>query len=281
MFTDILLPISSFPEPLPSTGLQSAVELSAILKGRVTALAVDIDFNVPSNVLANALLDLPGMVSAARSRAAANAGASLASVAAARSTFKVEGEDLSLSCLEAEIPDLVTRHARLRDLTIVVAPEAGAMQQWLAESVIFGSGHPVVVMPGSGRSFEPGRGLTVGIAWDGTRPAARAIADAMPILEAAESVSVVTVRDEKALTRGSVFDDLKRHLLTHGISAECSEIGAAGRPIGDVLSAFAREHALDLLVMGAYAHSRFRDFVLGGATRSVVAAPTIPVFLSH
>lgn len=202
MFRDILLPISSFPEPLPSAGLESAVGLSSILKGRVTALAVDIDFNVPSNVLANALLDLPGMVSAARSRAATNARTSLSCVASARTAFKVEGEDLSLTCLEAEIPDLVTRHARLRDLTIIVAPEAGAMQQWLAESVIFGSGRPVVVMPGGGRPFTPGRGLSVGIAWDGTRPAARAVADAMPVLETAAAVSVVTVRDEKTLPAG-------------------------------------------------------------------------------
>ena len=119
------------------------------------------------------------------------------------------------------------------------------------------------------------------IAWDFSRPAARAVADAMPILIQAGVVRVVTVSNEKTIATKRSLADLKRHLGLHGIDVAVDDESAAGRSIGETLAQYADAFTLDLLVMGAYGHSRFRDFLLGGATQSMTASPALPIFLSH
>jgi len=91
----------------------------------------------------------------------------------------------------------------------------------------------------------------------------------------------VTITQEKAIDTRRTSAELVRHLSHHGIEAVLEEEDAAGRPIGEVLEAWAAAHRVDLLVMGAYGHSRLRDFVLGGATKTVIAHPKLPVLLSH
>jgi nucleotide-binding universal stress UspA family protein len=91
----------------------------------------------------------------------------------------------------------------------------------------------------------------------------------------------VTVTNEKAIESPRSLAELGRHLARHGIDATLESVDAAGRPIGQVLDAFVRAHDADLLVMGAYGHSRVREFVLGGATKSVLARPSVPTLLSH
>ena len=121
----------------------------------------------------------------------------------------------------------------------------------------------------------------VGIAWDFSRPAARAVADAMPILMQADIVRIVIVTNDKPTDASHSVEALVDNLAAHGIDAIVDEVPARGRPVGEALEHYAHGHFLNLLVMGAYGHSRFRDFLLGGATKSVVANPPLPVFLSH
>ena len=147
--------------------------------------------------------------------------------------------------------------------------------------MIFGSGRPVIVLP-----EVPKRNVSlsldaVGVAWDFSRPAARAVADALPILKRAGTVRVVTITDEKKIDTRRTVADLARHLERHGIEIVVDEVEARGRRIGQALEQYAAAHDLGLLVMGAYGHSRLRDFVLGGATKSIVANPPLPVFLAH
>ena len=97
--------------------------------------------------------------------------------------------------------------------------------------------------------------------WDHSRPATRAVADALPMLRAAKHVHVVTVVDEKHLHKPRSGAELCRHLAGHGV--EVTLIQAKGRALGDVLEAFAVERSIDLVVMGAYGHSKLREFILG------------------
>jgi nucleotide-binding universal stress UspA family protein len=122
---------------------------------------------------------------------------------------------------------------------------------------------------------------TVVVGWDFSRPAARALADALPILEMAKQVRIVTVTNEKTLgTRRS--EAVSKHLAAHGLTAFLDTVDAADRSIGEVLESYASSFDADLLViMGAYGHSRVRDFILGGATKSILARPPFPVLLSH
>ena len=119
------------------------------------------------------------------------------------------------------------------------------------------------------------------VAWDFSRAAARALADALPVLEQAKRVRVVTVSHEKALDASQSAAAVSKHLAAHGLTVTLDSVDAAGRDIGDVLELYVASCNADLLVMGAFGHSRVRDFILGGATKSMLARPPLPVFLSH
>ena len=119
------------------------------------------------------------------------------------------------------------------------------------------------------------------VAWDFSRPAARAVADALPILEKAKQVRVVTVTNEKIIDTKRSGEELAKYLSRHGVQVVLDNVDAAGQRIGNVLEAYAASRNADLIVMGAYGHSRVRDFILGGATKSMLSRPPIPIFLSH
>ena len=119
-------------------------------------------------------------------------------------------------CLTSEVPEVLIEYSRLRDLTIVPMPERDYLDQWYAESVIFGSGRPTVIVPHERKrsgSFALG---TVIVAWDFSRAATRAMADAMPILEKAKHVCVLTVTKEKAIDTRRSGAELAKHLATWG-----------------------------------------------------------------
>ncbi len=122
---------------------------------------------------------------------------------------------------------------------------------------------------------------TVVVAWDFSRAAARAVADAIPLLEKAKEVRIVTVTNEKIFDSKHSAEELAKNLSRHGIDVVLDKVDAAGRAIGEVLEAHAASCKADILVMGAYGHSRFREFILGGATRSLLSKPPIPILFSH
>jgi nucleotide-binding universal stress UspA family protein len=180
---------------------------------------------------------------------------------------------------------ILVDHARLRDLTILPMPEGTYVTQldaqWYAETLIFDSGHPVIVLAQDRQGFEPVAFDNVMVAWDKGRAASRAIADAMPILQAAKRVHLLTVLGEKPIVSKRSGAELAEHLAAHGADISLKELYAAGRAIGKVLEDEVRANHLDLLVMGAYGRSRLREFILGGATKSVLTHPPTALFLSH
>jgi nucleotide-binding universal stress UspA family protein len=141
-----------------------------------------------------------------------------------------------------------------------------------------GSGKPTLTAGKPSRPFQVG---TVAVAWDFSRAAARAISDALPILELAKQVRIVTVDNEKALGTKRSGEELAKNLSRHGIDVVLDKVDAKGRPIGEVLVSYTSSQNADLLVMGAYGHSKWREFVLGGATRSLLSKPPLPILLSH
>jgi nucleotide-binding universal stress UspA family protein len=189
-------------------------------------------------------------------------------------------ESLSEACFTSDAPDLLVREARLRDLTIVPATIEDHNYRWYAESILFGSGRPMLVLPRRVRTSELALD-TVVIAWDGSRSASRAVADSLPVLERAREVRVLTVLNEKELSSESPAAELSNYLERRGIVATPDCIDAAGRWIGDILGSYLSSRQTDLLVMGAYGHSRLREFILGGATRSMLSNPSLPILLSH
>lgn len=280
-FKDVLLPLSSYPEPTPVAAIEQAVDFAATLEAQISALAFKIEIPSAGNPLANVLLDIPGMVAAERQKSLANARKLISAFEAAATKRGLMHHQIVDSCTSSEIAAIVTEHARMHDVTMIPIGEQAALQQYVAECVIFGSGRPTIVFPEASRRSDPLTFDVVGVAWDFSRPAARAVADALPILQLAKSVRVVTITQEKTIDTRRSGTELAKHLACHGIEVVLEEEEAAGRTIGQALEGYVTTHEIDLLVMGAYGHSRMRDFILGGATKSIVADPPLPVLLSH
>jgi nucleotide-binding universal stress UspA family protein len=157
--------------------------------------------------------------------------------------------------------------------------DVGGFQVPIVEEVLFGSGRPVIALA-TDHDIACSLGHAV-VAWDGSRPAARAVHDALPILRQATAVDVLTVTDEKPLDRLPSGRDLVQHLKAHDISAKYEEIRFSGKPVGEQLMNEALRRGAGLLIMGAYGHSRVRQIVFGGATRTILEGPRLPVLLSQ
>ena len=176
-------------------------------------------------------------------------------------------------------------HARYADLTILgqLDPHRGDAEtiRPRPEQVSLASGRPVLVVPYAGDFENVGRRVVIG--WNATREAARAVNDAMPLLAAAEIVTVLTI-DARETPRGHgglPGADISLHLARHGVKAAIEHTVSADLSVGDVLLSRVADLGADLLVMGAYGHSRARELLLGGATRTLLRSMTIPVLMSH
>ena len=280
-FKDALLQLSSYPEPTPVAAIEQAIGFAEALGARLSALTFKIEIPNTSNVLANMLLDIPGMVAAERQKSMANAKDLISMFEDLATKRGVTHQQIIETCAASQLAAIVTEYARMRDVTMVPIGEQVTLQQYVAECVIFGSGRPTIVLPDVPKSGKSAALDIVGVAWDFSRPAARAVADALPILQRAKTVRVVTITHEKTIDTRRSSAELAKHLACHGVEVVLEEEAAAGRTIGQALKEYAVARDLDLLVMGAYGHSRTRDFILGGATKTIVANPPLPVLLSH
>jgi nucleotide-binding universal stress UspA family protein len=281
-FKDVLVALTTYPEPTPESAVDDAVDLAAALGAKISAIACEVKVNVPGSVLGDYLLDIPAMVATeVKKKSATNAQQLLATFQDAAEKRGIFQERISEHCLTSEVPEVLIEYSRLRDLTIVPVPEGNYFDQWYAESIIFGSGRPTVVLPHTRKRTGSFALDTVIVAWDFSRPATRAMADAMPILEKAKRVCVLTVTKEKAIDTRRSGAELAKHLARHSVDVVLDEVDAKGRSIGDVFEAHVTYRNANLLVMGAYGHSRIREFILGGATMRMLARPPVPVFLSH
>ena len=118
--------------------------------------------------------------------------------------------------------------------------------------------------------------------WDGGRTAARAINDALPLLKKAGVVELFILENDKTRYEHEVQGvDLARHLARHGVNVEVETLPVADIDVGNAILSHAADRSVDMIVMGGYGHSRFREFVLGGTTREILATMTVPVFMSH
>jgi len=277
-FRDVLLTLTSYPEPTPVFVVEDAVAVAAALGAHIAGLSCEMNVQLPGHFISGSMVGLPGIIAGEAAKSRRNAQDLIAAFDAATEKFGVSRESILQKCKSFEVPDLLVEYARLRDLTIMPVPDS--YDQWYAEAVIFGSGKPTLILPQSPRSRQFQLG-TVAVAWDFSRAAARAVADAVPILEKAREARIVTVANEKVLDSKHSAEELAKNLSRHGIDVVLDKVDAAGRTIGEVLEAYAASCKADILVMGAYGHSKFREFFLGGATKSLLSKPPLPILFSH
>jgi nucleotide-binding universal stress UspA family protein len=175
-------------------------------------------------------------------------------------------------------------HARHADLSIMLRPGGSRPSDYrnaVFEGVLFGSGRPVLLVPPDWRGDLIGRKVVV--AWNGKREAARAIADATPLLEAADEITLVTI-DAKPSSEGvgpAPGADIAAHLARRGWKVELRNLDGIGRDEADTLIAGAEAVGADLIVMGGYGRARLSEWVFGGMTRAMAAKSPLPVMMSH
>lgn len=275
-FKDILVALNSYPDPTPVSAVEDAVSVAAALGAHLAALACETRVQLPGHFVSASLVS--GIMASEAGKSRKNAHDLLAAFDAAAKKAGILHETILEKCITLEVPDILVEYARLRDLTILPMPAAS--DQWYAEAIIFGSGRPTLILPESPkrRPFQLG---TVTVAWDFSRAAARAISDALPMLELARQVRIVTVVNEKALDTKRSDEELAKNLARHGVDVVLDKVDAKGKSIGAVLESYTASQGADLLVMGAYGHTRLREFVLGGATRSLLSKPPLPILFSH
>ncbi len=176
-------------------------------------------------------------------------------------------------------------HGRYVDLIVLgqLDPDdlQGPLFRPLPEEVALAVGRPILVVPYAGSWSGIGRRVLIG--WDASREATRAVDDAMPFLVGAEAVTVLAVDPAEAPAgHGEVPGaDIALHLARHGVRATVEATVSAGIGVGNALLSRASDLEIDLLVMGAYGHSRMRELVLGGATRTILESMTVPVLMAH
>ena len=201
--------------------------------------------------------------------------------AAATARAGVSAEKRILRANRSNAADQFGRIARRFDLAIVgqVEPDGSPIQAMISESILFESGRPMLIVPYV--QTTPLKLDRIMVCWDGSRPAARAIADAMPLLKRAGNIEVVSVTSEHGKRDEAEGADIGHHLARHGLKVDVTRITRGELDVEDVLLSHAADSDADLMVMGGYGHSRLREFVLGGVTRSMLRTMTVPTLMSH
>ncbi len=270
------MPLASYPEVVGDEAIEAAVAFAALLAAGLEVTTFSVDIPRVSSGFGDYLVNVAGMVRAAeeKSRAECARLQGLVQKAAAEQTVNVATRHVPLGAMtEAAVAE-----SRYYDLTLLPwSAETGATQD-LAQALVFGSGRPSILVP---PSPSPASLDHIAIAWDASRVAARALGDALPLLSASGRISVLTVEDEKPLGGTDIAATLAAKLQKRGIDAEPVKVSLGSRRISEALQQAALSQGAGLLAMGGYGHSRIRDFILGGATKGVLARLQLPVLLSH
>ena len=277
---DIFFPMISYPVPPPPVAVEKAIGLAVGLQAQISGLTFEINIRSPVGIYAD-LPEIAEKLDAEAKKSVVNAHDLVALFTDVATRQNAISEHSVEQCMPAELSSRLVEHARLRDLTVFPLREADQHSRGIVEAVIFESGRPILLLPEITKRPLPLAINRVAVAWDNSRTATRAVADGLPFLQAAKQVHIFTVIDDESFERPQSIAGLCDDFARHGVDTTFAMVRSTGRTIGSVLETYVMEHEIDLLVMGAYGHSRFREFFLGGATKSVLLRPITWTLLSH
>lgn len=276
---DVLLPLVGEPDAAAIAAIDKCIAAAGDIGAQVTAMAVEQDIAARPRVTISS--DLENAAAAEAVRSVSDARGLLKAFDAAASRFGVRNEQKLDRLAAADIPAHFARAARLKDLSIVPVKSHNGQSEKIVEGLIFESGRPVLICPEEFAAELAVAFDNVVIAWDHTAPAARAVADALPMLQAAANVRIVTATDDKAAAELESGAALANHFAEHGIASSFETVKIDGSSVGKVFEAYVKAKAIDLLIMGAYRHSRLNEIVWGGVTKTVIGQPPCWVMMSH
>jgi len=183
----------------------------------------------------------------------------------------------------ATVATLAARYARYADLTLIAPQSEGSelVQSWVINGALFESGRPVMILPRDETAFPRVRRVLV--SWDASVEAAKAVRDAIELMQGAEAVDVVLI-DPVPTFEGHGPEpgaDLATYLGRHGIGVTIHRLPREGQEVAGILRRCATDFGSDLIVMGGFGHSRLRQRIFGGTTTSMIRESPIPVLMAH
>ncbi|SFZ84538.1 Nucleotide-binding universal stress protein, UspA family [Devosia enhydra] len=268
MKIDLLVPILLYPDIPTPEHVAETVRVGRQLGEAASALIVEAVLPRLEGHWGSKLIGVAGMAKDLETRQHAAA-------EALRQQLDGQATIEAVRISEGQIQQAISVRARSHDLTLIGTETIESRQ--LGQTLVFDAGRPVVLVPAQTNAAKISR---IAIAWDGSRAAARAVHDAMPWISTSSSLTIITAFDDKTISEQTVAD-LQAYLARRGLDAFCEDVSANGEGVGLALQDGALRHRADMLVMGAFGHSRLRDFILGGATEAVFAETRLPIFMSH
>jgi len=275
MLKDIVVHLSGDEQDMAT---KYAISAAHTFGAHLTGIAFVYEPVIPATIMGGIPTEIIESQRADSLKHAENAVAAFTALASgAGVSFDTRTVDASL----AGASEVFGQISRRFDLSIVgqATRDSTSPADLIIEGAMFQSGRPVIVVP-----FIQTEGLKldrVAIGWDGSRQAARAIADSIPFLQRAGHVEIVVVFGERGKTYQTQGAVMTEHLLRHGINAELKRITAPKVDVQSTLLSYVSDSGIDFLVMGAYGHSRLRELILGGVTRSMLSSMTVPVLMAH
>lgn len=271
------MPLNTYPEAAPDPAILSAIGFMAALGCGLHVSTFAVDIPPVSSPIGGFLINVEGMARAAEDRSKAEC-ERLRSLIEGAAAPELNVKVMSQRPVLGGALDAAAVEARYFDLAVLPWAAETLLSQDMAQSLVFGAGVPVILVPPSTPSGPVDH---IAIAWDESRVAARALCDALPLLSAGGHISVLTVQDEKSLRGAGLAQTLAVSLELRGYNAKAVDLTLDGRTIAEVLQDGARAQGAQLLAMGGFGHSRLRDFILGGATKGVFGDLRIPTLLAH
>jgi nucleotide-binding universal stress UspA family protein len=261
-----------------AAALPYAISVASVFKAHLTGVAFTYRPVLPGTVFGSVRAEVIDAALAELARAAKGA--------AARFDEAARSAGLSADCraLEAtpvEAAQYFGQLARCFDLAIVGQSEPGKdrSENFIIQAALFESGRPVLVVPYIQR--QPIKLDRILVCWDGSRNAARATADALPLLSRATAVDVVVVEGEPGKPHEIAGADIAHHLARHGLKVDLKRLVVRDVSVANTILSLAADVGADMIVMGGYGHSRLREFILGGVTRGILSSMTVPTLMSH
>lgn len=276
MLKDLVVNLS--PAGSSDPAADYALSVAATFEAHIAGVAFAFEPIIPVTAMGGVASDIIDSAIAENERTAKAALDRFESAAKKRG---VSAETRSITAILADAADQLGRIARRFDLCVVpqADPEKPGPEDLFVQSVLFASGRPLLIVPYIQKAAI--KLDHVLCCWDGSQTSARAIADAMPFLQKAKTIDLFIVATDKVRRNEISGADMAQHLARHGFKINVEQVVAKDIDVASAILSYAADSSADFLVMGGYGHSRWREFVLGGATRGILSAMTVPTLMSH
>jgi nucleotide-binding universal stress UspA family protein len=275
MIKDVVVYLSPAQD---DAGAPYAISLASAFGAHIAGVAFAFEPVIPASVMGGISADL---IDAQRSESETAAKGAMARFEQAARTAGVANETRLVNASLSGAAETFAQIARRFDIAVVTQAERDkiAAEELIAETTLFNSGRPVIIVPYIQKGpLKLERSM---VCWDGSRAAARAIGDAMPLLQRAQSVDILVVATDRARRDATPGAGLRDHLARHGLKAEIKRVQGSDIDVPSAILSYVADHSVDFIVMGGYGHSRLREFILGGVTRSMLKTMTVPTLMSH